>query len=324
MKSLSTHHRRFVKGLTLIEMMVSITIGMIIVAAVLSMYGGASLAGKTAEAQGRMNEDAQAALTILTQQIRMAWANPKQPNRTAAVPRNPVGIVYGLRGCDGTFGNITSAANPQSLTCGGNTTTLPDSIAVSYEADRFNTVPTATTGAPTDCLGSTLTPITKTVSMVVSGAVSVQNVTYTVADNRFFIGTSAVITSPSLYCKGSNNPNEQPLVENIEDMQFTYGTSPAQAATGTVAGYLSAVGVETDATVLAGDTLSLSTLASSQARWARVITVRICVLARSEQPVATSSNSAKYTNCHGELVSAPDLLLRRAYYTTIVLRNKPP
>jgi type IV pilus assembly protein PilW len=322
MTSLFVRHHRFTQGLTLIEMMVAITMGMLIVVAVLSMYTSASMAGKTAEAQGRMNEDAHAALTILTQQIRMAGANPKQPNRTAAVPRNPVGIVYGLRGCDGKFSDVESAANPQSLTCTANTA-LPDSMVVSYEADRFNTVPTATSKLPTDCLGSTLTQIPNTVSMVVTGVVSVQNVSYTVADNRFYIDTSDVILSPSLYCKGSNTIYGQPLVENIEDMQFTYGTSPAQSGTGTVAGYLTAQGVETDTTIFAGDTLSLSTLASSQARWARVMTVRICVLARSEQPVATSSASAKYTNCHGELVNASDLLLRRAYYTTVVLRNRP-
>ena len=78
------------RGLTLIELMVSLVIGLILMIAAVSTYLGASGAGRVSEAQGRMNEDAQAALSILSQQLRMAGNNPKQPNYTAAAPRNPV------------------------------------------------------------------------------------------------------------------------------------------------------------------------------------------------------------------------------------------
>jgi type IV pilus assembly protein PilW len=309
--------------LSLIEMMVSIAIGLIIIMAILAMYSGASEAARTAEAQGRMNEDAQAALTILTQQIRMTGANPKQPNRTSAAPRNPVftPTSYAIRGCDGTFSNISAVAatNPQSLTCGGGTTTLPDSIVVSYEADPFNTVPSAA-GAATDCTGAALTVVAGTATVVAGATTSVANITYTVADNRFFIGTTTV--APSLFCKGSNNTVAQALVENVEDMQFLYGTSPASTATATVAGYLTADEVETDTNVDVRGT-SLAALASSQQRWARVVTVRICVLVRSEQQVAPSLASAQYIACNGRLVTdPPDRRLRRAYQTTVVVRNR--
>ena len=53
-------------GLTLVELMISMAIGMIIVIAVVTAYISASRAARVAEATGRMNEDAQAALTILT------------------------------------------------------------------------------------------------------------------------------------------------------------------------------------------------------------------------------------------------------------------
>jgi type IV pilus assembly protein PilW len=317
---------RYAKGLTLIEMMVSITIGMIVVIAIVAMYAGASNAARTAEAQGRMNEDAHAALTILTQQIRMAGSNPIQPNRTTAAPRNPVfpAGTYAIRGCKSTFSNITSTVSIQSLTCAGGTSTLPDSIAVSYEADIYNTVPTTTSPTrATDCVGSALTATsTNVVTATTTGAgTTTSNITYYVADNRFYIGTSTAITSPSLYCKGSNS-SPQPLVENIEDMQFTYGTSPASAGTSTVAGYLDAAGVETNA-VADSTGATLSGLATSSARWARVITVRICVLARSERPAAVDAASAQYIGCNGTLITnPPDLRLRRAYHTTVVLRNQ--
>ena len=53
------------------------------------------------------------------------------------------------------------------------------------------------------------------------------------------------------------------------------------------------------------------------------MTVRICILVRSENPVAPDANSAKYDDCLGNRnVNAPDLRLRRAYSTTVVLRNR--
>jgi type IV pilus assembly protein PilW len=310
--------------MSLIELMISIAIGMILVVAILSAYVGTSGASKVSEAQGRMNEDAQAALTILSQQIRMAGNNPKQLNYDTATPSNPVfgTASFAIRGCDGTFSNIDAATDIQSLTCAA---AGADSIAVSYEADPYNTIKT-TGGVATDCLGVGLTPITASVNkwngIAGPGSASVAtNVTYTMADNRFFIATSGVVTAPSLYCKGNGAAStKQPLVENIEDMQFVYGTAPATTTTMSVSGYLNAGEILSDA--------NLALLPDDQTRWGKVMTVRICVLVRSEAPIAPDADSAKYMSCPtssastGTLTAAPDLRLRRAYSTTVVLRNR--
>ena len=59
------------------------------------------------------------------------------------------------------------------------------------------------------------------------------------------------------------------------------------------------------------------------ARWAKVLTVRVCVIARSENQVVPDASSAQYLDCDGTLVTTPpDLRLRRAYSTTVVLRNR--
>ena len=311
-------------GFSLIELMVSLTIGLVIAVAAFSAYLGAASAGKTSEAQIRMNEDGQAALTILTQQLRMAGTNPGQADRVLASRRNPVYgtttfttspgtftlSAFSIRGCDGKFSNIPAATTLDALTCGGGTTTLPDSIAVNYEADRYNTLPTAV-GLPTDCLGSGLPVITA--SFPVTSPISAVSGTYAVADNRFYIGTSTAIVSPSLYCRGNGGAG-QPMVENIEDLQFTYGTvsTTSTATTATVAGYLRA-----DEIAVLG-----TTPADDATRWGKVLTVRICVVVRSEAAVAPDAASAKYLDCQGAVVGAPDLRLRRAYTTTVVLRNR--
>jgi type IV pilus assembly protein PilW len=324
-------------GFSLIELMVSLTIGLVIAIAAMSAYVGASSSSKIADAQSRMNEDAQAALAVLSQQIRMADNNPIQPNRADDFKRNPVygflflgGTItpyststyttsyalsnFAVRGCDGTFNNIKTANTIDGLdisTCATGTSTTPDSIAISYEADVYNTIKSASPIKPTDCLGNRLQDITATFSLGTA-----TTATYYVAESRFFIGTSTTIVSPSLYCKGNvGTNNAQPLVENIEDMQITYGTvsTSATETAATVAGYLRA------------DEISalVTTPADAQTRWGKAATVRICILVRSEDPVASNADAARYDDCHGNRNrSAPDLRLRRAYSTTVTLRNR--
>lgn len=320
LKTYPSMKRGNVRGLSLIELLVSLAIGLIIMVAVISAYLGSSGASRVAEAQVRMNEDAQAALSILVQQLRMAGNNPKQPNYTQALPRNQIynATTYILRGCDGTFSNMNTATTLGTLTCAAGGGTAADSVAISYEADRYNTIPTAGLAA-TDCLGQSLPVINGTQDVWNGTTVASTPVTYTVADNRFYIGTSAVITAPTLYCKGNGGATAQPMVENIEDLQFSYGTAPASAAADalSVAGYLSAAEVLSNS--------DLAALADDPTRWAKVLTVRICVVARSEAAVVSDAASARYVQCDGTVnTSPPDLRLRRAYSTIVVLRNRVP
>lgn len=318
------------RGFSLIELMVSLTIGLVIAIAAMSAYLGAASSSKLADAQSRMNEDAQAALSVLAQQIRMAGTNPMQGNRPTPFGHNPVydptyiggtmtayasgtttyavssgPSAFSIRGCDGTFSNVTatSAISLDTLaTCG--TSTFPDSIAINYEADRYNTVPTG--NSPTDCVGSSLPAVTATFP---AGTAS-----FSVADNRFYIGS--VSSVPSLYCKGIGS-GTQPLVENVEDMQLMYGTvsTTATSTTATIAGYLTAA--EVIALAPTADTAGYSTA------WGKVLAVRICLVVRSENPVVPDAASGQYYKCDGNLdTTQTDRRLRRAYTTTVVLRNR--
>lgn len=314
-------------GLTLIEMMVSLAIGLVVAVGVLSAYMGSASAGKVTQAQVRMNEDAHAALAILSQHLRMTGNNPEQGNRLEATLRNPIywpstvpatfipsssnlTTTFAVRGCDGTFTDIVSAAKPDELTCtAASNSRRPDSIAVTYEADRYNTVPAS--GQPTDCLGNALT--TQTVNLTASAGQL--DVGYHVADNRFYIDRVGGIQS--LYCKGNGgNSRPQPLVENIEDLQFLYGTVHADEETNkaSIAGYLTAAEVRTHP--------ELGALSEEQ-RWTKVKAIRICVVVRSENPVASDIASARYLRCDGKTEeNPPDLRLRRAYSKTVLLRNR--
>ena len=331
------------RGVTLIELMVSLTIGLIIMVAVVAAYLGASGAGRTAEAIGRMNEDGQMALTILSQQLRMAGVNPSQADRSSVTiglnvrnnsmpTHNTMTNGFAIRGCDLKFSDVTTAAagNTSALTCGhASTSTGPDSISIAYEADKYNTVPTSA-GVPTDCMGNGITALSPAPTYIKSDEATTATATIYEAENRFYIGTSTYIVNPTLYCKGKAS-TQQPLVENIEDLQFSYGVvNPANTVTTSVTptftttlvvGYLSAWGVDNDTTLASLGVVNPSTPATST-RWNAVKTVRICVVVRSENPVSENSASAKYLNCNGTLTSASDKRLRRAYTTTVVLRNQ--
>ena len=116
-------------------------------------------------------------------------------------------------------------------------------------------------GTPTDCLGNSLPSVSRAVTSSLNVAATA---TVYEAENRYYIGTSTYIASPSLYCKGNSpNTNAQPLVENIEAMRITYGVSnPARArdfganspeiAPNFILGYLSSTDLINNTSTLSG------------------------------------------------------------------------
>ncbi|TFZ07496.1 pilus assembly protein PilW [Ramlibacter henchirensis] len=273
------------------------------------------------EAQARMDEDGRAALAVISANLRMAGNNPDRPWRVQPSKRNPVygPSSYAVRGCDRKFDNVGTAATAQDLVCDAGGVAAPDSIAVTYEADRFNTVALPPGGAPTDCLGKPLDVINADLPVVVPPGpnATTQTVTFHVAENRFYIDSPGPDAAPSLYCKGNGaSSTPGPLVENVEDLHLTFGTVPAAAPmdTANIAGYLNASGVVNHTAL---DPLD------EAARWGRVAAVRVCVVVRSDRPVVGGEGSARFLKCDGSVEnSPPDARLRRTYSTTVVLRNR--
>ena len=341
------------KGFSLIELMVSLTIGLIIAIAAFSAYLGSSSASKMAEAQGRMNEDAQAALSILTQQIRMAQNNPRQAGRTDNTRINPIysfssktaspasypsstsppspPSMYSIRGCDGTFKNTSTAAGVNNLRCDDDG--LIGSVVINFEADIYNSGRSQSPASvPTDCLGNSLKKVDVTFTPPPPPnppPPPVGPYPYYVAENWFYLVSSsppAASNSPlGLYCQGNGVNSDgsmstaKLMVENIEDMQFQYGVVgpsflPADPSVPQVIGYLTAKKINNN----------INDSASSDA-WGKVVSVQVCVLVRSEALVASNMASASYFKCDGTLNNTPpDLRLRRAYYATVTLRNRRP
>jgi type IV pilus assembly protein PilW len=140
-------------GVGLVELLISMMLGLVIISALVIMYVGGGQALRNAQAQGQMNEDAQIALSVITHELRQAGYNPR---RDAAASRNDLGQGnWSLRACDTGFTSTTiDQPSVSGLMCnaGGGGFAL----AVVYEGDLSSGKNTAA-GEPMDCIGGGVT-----------------------------------------------------------------------------------------------------------------------------------------------------------------------
>lgn len=316
--------RRPDRGFTLLELLIAMTLGLVILAAGLAVYTSASRGSQISQVETQMNEDGVLALNLVQEQIKQAGYSKQ------IIPAAGATVVMGdyagvaVRGCDGGFTNGGAAFD--SLSCSGGSGS--DAIAVRYEATANNTIPTVTTNLSTNCVGNGINPID--VSQV-SPAPTPAPPTYALADNRYMVTTPS--TYPSLSCRGNETSGSgvnaigtsQPLIANVEDMQITYGvaTLPTKelgnaydARFHQIISYLSAAEIDGLATT--------GTLPSARDdRWGRVLSVRVCLLMRSNQIVRdVPTGGFDYKDCNNADGTSTDGYLRRTYTTTVLLRNR--
>lgn len=277
-----------VRGVTLVEMLIAITIGLVVVGAVMVSYLGSGQAGRIQAAYSQMNQDAQIGLSILNREFQMAgYSAPSglvQDPPTVPPSTPTFSLTYNMGTATAVVGCGSGFVNPQGavLACNAGAGDTTPTFEVVYEADTRNTVPTGP-GVPTDCVGAG----------IVAGPPFF-------ARNRYFISAAG-----ELSC-ASDNSGAQPLLENVLAMRVWYGVQVA-AAPRQVAGYVTA---------------SQLIAQGAAASWDDVISVRVCLLMRSsEQVLNTGVDSLAYRDCDG-VPQAGDRFLHRAYYSTSTLRSK--
>ncbi|PIF78873.1 type IV pilus assembly protein PilW [Variovorax sp. 54] len=315
-------------GFTLIELMVALTLGLVILAAALSVFATSSRSSQLSELETQLNEDGILALNLIQQQLKQAgYSQQLIPSNGATVMGNYAGPA--VRGCDGGFTDAGVAFDKLSCVTGNGS----DAIAIRYEANIDNTMPqlTASTLA-TNCLGNAINAATPTqVSpppTPAPGTLPPGN--YTLADNRYLV--TVANTAPMLSCRGMEKGNagnavgtSQPLLANVESMQILYGVAslPSAELAATydpmrhqIVNYLDASGVDLLPTtgVLADNT---------EDRWSRVLSVRVCLQMRSDRPVRDAPvGGLTYKQCDNIDATRTDGYLRKTYTTTVLLRNR--
>lgn len=292
------------RGLTLIELMISVTIGLVFIFGAVTFLVSGHQSFRAQNSGSRIQENARFALDILKEHVRMAGYN----DTTSSLLDLPA-LIY--RGACDTINGLT--ANP----CSDDTTKdQGDRLAMALR------IPTGATGvAAQDCMGSPLTALNQ----------HVVNVFWVQQDSS---GVS------SLYCRGYNPDTNtwygtapQPLVDGIEQMQVQYGlvdgnpsstgNTPSSGTGGRVDRYLNATQLQT-----------LDATNATRNYWGDVRSVRIALLvsAGAEQAADDGANTLDsatqaasyqtFTLLDGAAYTpAGKPRIRRVFSTTITLNN---
>lgn len=284
------HH----SGFTLVELLISMVLGIVVIGALVVVYTSGSAASRNAQAQSQMNEDAQMAMAVISNELRQAGYNP---TRSGGVKNVLEANGWTLRACDTGFTDNTLAIS--ALAC--NPTGSSTSLAVIYEGDLYSGKNTAA-GVPRDCIGN---------------GVGLPGSSFYVMESRLFIANNA------LNCTGGGDLTQsQILAENIESMtvNFAIGDPSTNTTPQLVVGYLNASDIKTPALTPA----SWNAMTEVQ-RWNKVVAARVCIVVVSENTVlnelGSSGSNPTYTNCSNASTYITDGKLRRAYRTTVLLRN---
>lgn len=299
------------RGLSLVELMISMVIGLVVIGVVFANYLNSGVGNKSGTALSQMSEDATVALNYLRKQITQAgYSGAYQLKADGTLDRAYAGP--GLFGCDGNFSNPKTGLITE-LSCAGSGAS--DSIAVAYEADARNSVLRNGT-QPGDCVGTgiALTP---------AGT----GPAYYLAESRLYIGAGS---QSSLTCQGNGlqaalpaagNPTAlgvaQPLVDNIVRLRIRYGLADStvpSARPGRPIRFVKAADVG----------------AAAAAGWRDVSAVRVCVVVRSENEVLDAITpyygcdaiESSETDPAKLLTTPPDRRMYRAFSTTVMIQNK--
>jgi type IV pilus assembly protein PilW len=219
-------------------------------------------------------------------------------------------------GCENGFVN-NAALDYTTLACnGGAANSQPDAISIIYEGDTSNTVPTAA-GLPTDCLGASVAPTVGSSSPL--GAAN--GITYSRIENRYYVANN------TLFCMGVGNLGQgQPVIDNVVDMQITYGVANTPAPGARMGAndpmYEPVMFMRADQvnTLPAFPTSAVG----PDARWNRVVSATICLLMRSD--LGALDQVTPYTDCQGAAITpaAGDTRAYRLVRIHVGFKNRTP
>ena len=296
--------RALQQGRTLVELMISMTIGLAIVAAIMTVYLSTTSTSRQSNAVTRMSEDAAIGFTMIGNYLRVdGYSQPRVLLSVGSATVNGVSISpadrnftgMALRGCDNGFASVAAAFD--SLTCASTGVAGQSALAMRFEGDLDSTLPV--NGNPSDCLSNEVTG---------SAASAVDGSNYKLIDSRLFVSTAANGT-PELYCAGNGGATpyaRQPLLQFVEAMALTYGVANNSQGRN-VTNFMTQAQLDA----------SSGTTAS---RWGRVVSVRACLVMRSQDTQQESTQS--YVNCEGNSVTTTDGFSRRAFTSVFTLRNR--
>jgi len=305
------------RGFSIIEMMISITIGLMIVAALIGVLTSNSRSSNTNDRTSELQSNGRYALDHLKRELRHAgyrgytWAEPNTPTTAIAVTSECLGggaadsFVQNIR--QGIWG--ANDANPFTADCLPAANRLRGDILV---IRRAASAPTAALSANVMYFRSTYSAgevFQGTVAPTITGTPQAD---FALQEYVYYIGSddnNAAAPALRRVSLQANAMVDEMVVSGIEHMQVQYGRLDTASNTQ----YWNANGISGAST---DSPATLSTYA-----WDEVNSVRIWLLARTSRSENGYSNTNSYTM--GDIVYGPvnDSFRRQLFSAVIQLRN---
>jgi len=290
MKSTTCPHRRQF-GATLIELIIAMSIGLVIVAGVASLYLSSSQVSRVANQVGAVEDSGQLAMFVLGDTIRMAGFG----EIVGSSPTSRIGQTQfdgaQLRACsNGTFADPW--ATPPDLTCVPSGLTTGDQLLVSFQS---NNIKASAQGALGDCLGQMFDPLDLTHRTTVNRTGGPSLVDVPIATSVFGINANN-----EFGCRGKYGAATQALVGSAENFKVFFGFDNVR----NTASGMGAVDVVPMARMWV-DAAAVNALApasvivgSAQASpWDNVISVFVCITVVTTQTGLTTGATTTRARC---------------------------
>ena len=289
----------------MIEMLISVAIGLMVTATVLYTVSGSGISGRKQNVQSTIHDLGNLALVQLADHLRMTgfWL-PSSEVMSEDISMHHDSPLFG---CSGPF----AVALRFQVQPGGRNWDCLGNVVFSQKMHDASL-----TAAPL---------VASTLHAPQAHAISEE------IEERLYIKTSGTASgNPGLFCRSNITPTdariprEQILADNVEQLRIRYGVSainPNALATN----------VAFDAPALSGRTATYRS-ASQMATgcqpgaiqpnaWCAVSAVRVCLVMRSDDNV-NDQVGTPYVDCDGVVRTVQDRRLRQAFTTTVAIRNK--
>lgn len=317
---------RMQAGVSLVELMVGMTLGLIIVAAVSTAFLGVSRGTRSMAGLADIADSGEVAMMLIGDSIRQAGYGELVGSEVSLGPGDVA--VYRsqtlladdvhLMGCSGARLVDDTADRP---VCDAPANAAFDTLRVSFQSD---TVLSPAQGPVADCLGTAVPQAPLPVEHVGRGRIAQRPM----VRNTFYGADGA------LWCRGNGRPLEQtPFAEpqqlagDVEQFKVFYGFDDARY------GNLAAADAPASMRSLR-DASFLNALPPETRPWDFVVTVHVCMVIRSDPDRtrgATADAGGTFRRCPRDATEAagllveeasPDRLLRRTFTRVFTVRAR--
>ena len=281
------------RGMGLVELMISMVIGLILLGTLSYFYLGSRQISRTHDDLSRMEESGRNAMEIIGKAVRQAGFRLDVKQALFVNPANNIGAMTGTDGAGAAPGATGAATAPS------------DTLTIRHDPSWIAHATNPIKGFEANCAGASGTGSDNEVNTT-TGVIPVNT---RVVEYVFSINAARGLLCGTV--AGGAAGAGGVVVDNIERMQITYGL---RDATGAVTIYLPAAAAGVAATVP-------PTSVATAAQFAQVAAVRVSLLVRGPSNGITANNSQTYT-FNGETVTSTDGFLRQVYTSTFTVRNQ--